>query len=291
MKEIILRISIIIICVFCASFLFFSIFKGKSDETSDSVAVFNANKYTSETETTTTASVLEIITETTTIQTEAETKTEIVTEQTEFVPEKSSVRIEVENILQNPELPVGCEITSLAILLNFYGFEADKTVLAKDYLPLGGGYEIIAGELHKDSFYDYFIGDPFTRGYGCFSSPIEKSAKAFLSDNSSELFAENISGAEAYELYEYLLAGTPVLCWITDGVIPPEYHESWYDSETGQKLDWHFNEHCVVLCGADFEKGLVLLSDSMKGEIFYDMKKFEKRYRQMGSQAIVISKP
>lgn len=37
-----------------------------------------------------------------------------------------------------PELPTGCEITALTMALNYYGFAADKTVMAAEYLPTAG---------------------------------------------------------------------------------------------------------------------------------------------------------
>lgn len=33
-------------------------------------------------------------------------------------------------IIQNPELPTGCEITALTMVLNYYGYPADKIVMA-----------------------------------------------------------------------------------------------------------------------------------------------------------------
>lgn len=46
------------------------------------------------------------------------------------------MQLNVENILQTPELPNGCEITSAAIVLNYLGFDIDKVTLAENYLPM-----------------------------------------------------------------------------------------------------------------------------------------------------------
>ena len=43
--------------------------------------------------------------------------------------------LSVQNILQNPELPTGCEVTSAAILLNYYGYNTDKVWLCDNFLP------------------------------------------------------------------------------------------------------------------------------------------------------------
>lgn len=203
--------------------------------------------------------------------------------------DNNSVYIDMENILQLPELPVGCEITALTILLRHCGFDAEKTDLAKNYLPKSWGnarYE--DGKTYKDSFYDYFIGDPFGTGYGCFSYAIEKAANAYIADHGGGFTVKNISGSHPDVLYDYLAAGTPVLCWATDGMIEPEYYETWYDNATGEQLDWYLNEHCFVLAGFNISGDLVTLNDPMKGIIDYNINKFETRYDQMHRQAIVI---
>lgn len=203
--------------------------------------------------------------------------------------DSNAVYIDMENILQNPELPVGCEITSLTMLLRFYGFDAEKTDMAKNYLPISwGNNQTIDGKLYRDSFFDYFIGDPFSRGYGCFSPAIEKAANKYISENGGGYTVKNISGCHPDLLYEYLIAGTPVLCWATDGMIEPEYYESWYDNATGEKLDWYLNEHCFILAGFNIANSTVTLNDPMKGIIDYNIDKFEVRFKQMYSQAIVL---
>lgn len=203
--------------------------------------------------------------------------------------DSNSVYIDMANILQNPELPVGCEITALTILLNYYGFDADKTDMAKNYLPTSwGNPRTVDGKLYKDSFFDYFIGDPFSRGYGCFSPAIEKAANAYISSHGGGYTVKNISGCHPDTLYEYLIAGTPVLCWATDGMIEPEYYETWYDNATGEQLDWYLNEHCFVLAGFNIANSTVSLNDPMKGIIDYNIDKFEVRFKQMHSQAIVL---
>ncbi len=203
--------------------------------------------------------------------------------------DNNSVYIDMENIQQLPELPVGCEITALTILLRYCGFDAEKTDMARNYLPTSWGnarYE--DGKTYKDSFFNYFIGDPFGRGYGCFSGAIETAAKNYISDHGGNFVVKNISGSHPDVLYDYLAEGTPVLCWATDGMIEPEYYETWYDNETGEQLDWYLNEHCFVLAGFNMEADLVTLNDPMKGIIDYNINKFETRYDQMHRQAIVI---
>lgn len=213
----------------------------------------------------------------------------IITSRVRKAYDNNSVYIDMENVLQLPELPVGCEITALTILLRHCGFNADKTDLAKNYLPVSWGnarYE--DGKTYKDSFFDYFIGDPFSRGYGCFAPAIEKAANSYIADHGGGFTVKNISGSHPDVLYDYLAADIPVLCWATDGMIEPEFYETWYDNATGEQLDWYLNEHCFVLAGFNMSADLVTLNDPMKGIIDYNINRFETRYDQMHRQAIVI---
>ena len=222
-------------------------------------------------------------------ETEVTTSRTVITSRQRKDYDSNSVYIDMSNILQNPELPVGCEITALTILLNYYGFDAEKNDMARNYLPTSwGNPRTVDGKLYKDSFFDYFIGDPFSRGYGCFSPAIEKAANSYISSHGGGYTVKNISGCHPDTLYEYLIAGTPVLCWATDGMIEPEYYETWYDNATGEQLDWYLNEHCFVLAGFNIANSTVTLNDPMKGIIDYNIDKFEVRFKQMHSQAIVL---
>lgn len=222
-------------------------------------------------------------------ETEVTTSRTVITSRQRKDYDSNSVYIDMANILQNPELPVGCEITALTILLNYYGFDAEKTDMARNYLPVSwGNPRTVDGKLYKDSFFDYFIGDPFSRGYGCFSPAIENAANSYISSHGGGYTVKNISGCHPDTLYEYLIAGTPVLCWATDGMIEPEYYETWYDNATGEQLDWYLNEHCFVLAGFNIANSTVTLNDPMKGIIDYNIDKFEVRFKQMHSQAIVL---
>jgi uncharacterized protein YvpB len=214
----------------------------------------------------------------------------IVTSRERKIYDTNSVYIDMENILQLPELPTGCEITALTTLLRFYGFDADKVDLATNYLPVSwGNYNVDEeGRVFKDSFFEYFIGDPAGRGYGCFSPAIVKAAESYIADNGGGYDVVNISGCNPDEMYDLLTLGTPVLCWATDGMIAPEYYESWYDNATGEKLDWYLNEHAFVLAGFNMSAGLITLNDPMKGIIDYNMTRFETRFNEMYSQAIYL---
>ena len=57
-------------------------------------------------------------------------------EEKNTVEQRASAQIEDFPIInQMPELPTGCEITALTMVLDHYGYPVDKTVMASEYLP------------------------------------------------------------------------------------------------------------------------------------------------------------
>jgi uncharacterized protein YvpB len=205
-----------------------------------------------------------------------------------------SVYIDVRTVFQYPELPTGCEITALSMVLNYYGFETDKTDLAKNYLPQSKYMVEKDGKVYINNFRYYFLGDPFGKGWGCYSNAIANAAAAYVSDNADNtgggsFKVSNISGSDPDGLYDYLKEGVPVIVWGTIGLEEPVYNYTYYDILTEERLDWFAKEHCFVLTGFDLEKGVVTVNDPLSG--IYDAEKalFELRYAQMDKQAVVIS--
>lgn len=197
-------------------------------------------------------------------------------------PLKGSAYVKVKSVLQNPELPTGCEVTALAMAVNHCGVGVTKTVLADNYLE-------------KTKFQDAspsrkFIGDPHTKhGYGCFSPVIEKCAHNLLdSIPKREFEIKNLDGSSLETILLETEKGTPVIAWATIDMLPPFLSRSWVDKETKEKVTWVAREHCLLITGYDLKKNLVYVNDPLKGSVAYDMTVFEERYDQLGRQAITI---
>lgn len=198
---------------------------------------------------------------------------------TKALPEK--LFLKVPRIFQNPELPTGCEVTSLAMVLQHLGYNVYNTELAYMWLD--------KGEYRASDFRKVFVGEPTSVfAYGCFAGVIERCANKYLSSKKSSLKAENITGCEPDLLYRYVANGTPVIVWATGNMEECYYDKQWIDKETGNVITWVRNEHCLVLTGFDFEQNLVYVNDPIKGRTAYPMDLFEYRFKQMESQAIVI---
>ena len=188
--------------------------------------------------------------------------------------------IKINNILQRPELPTGCEATALTILLNYLGYKVDKCTIADDYLPVTD--EPLSLDTH-------FIGNPHLKsGLGCNAPVIVQTANLYLSNVKSSRQAKLLTKSSPEQLYRYVAKGIPVICWTTIAMLDTRVSATWTAKDTGQKVNFMINEHCTVLAGYDTEKDTVVLNDPWKGIVVYSMKLFEKRYRQMGSQAVIL---
>lgn len=193
---------------------------------------------------------------------------------------KDKVSLKVKNILQNPELPTGCEITSLTTVLNYLGYQVDKMDMAKNYLKLG--------KLGKDRFAAAFIGEPWSpEGWGCYAPVIYESASKYLLEHGSIHRAYDLSGEDFAVLLEEVSAGNPVLVWTNIYLDrAPEVRE--IIMEDGSKETWITPEHCVVLTGYDMEKNIVEIADPLNNFKELDMASFKQRYADHGRQAVVV---
>ncbi|HAM15745.1 MAG TPA: hypothetical protein DCP91_07790 [Eggerthellaceae bacterium] len=181
---------------------------------------------------------------------------------------------------QYPELPNGCEITSLAAVLAYYGFDVSKTTLSDVYLekaPVG-----------QANFYEEFVGDPRDDdAYGCYSPVIVNAANSYLASAGAAMQARDISGSTSSELYSYIDRGIPVIVWATRYLEPGHYSVTWYVE--GESLQWYTPEHCLVLVGYDPGSNTVQLADPLEGSVVdYDMDLFETRYAELKNQAVII---
>lgn len=208
----------------------------------------------------------------------------------DYIPESSYVlakdtvknqtmNLPVAYLSQFPELPTGCEITSLTTVLNYLGYNVSKETMADDYLE--------KGDLTNGSFWDYFLGDPRADdAFGCYATPIVTAANKYLNEFGSDYKAYNVS----YSNFEYLLnevgSGNPVILWSTIDLEKAFITFTWTINDS--MIQWIAPEHCVVMIGYDLNANTVTLSDPLKGIVTVDLDQVNLRYRQMCCQAVVI---
>ncbi len=226
------------------------------------------------------------------IQAEAEGRSlaadEIVSDGDETFPEHYLIE-EFPIIYQMPELPTGCEITALTMVLHYYGFSVDKTEMAARYLPTlpsEGTYYGADGLLYGNDLNQYFLGDPATEyGITCGTGAIITAADSYLADCGSLMTAEDGTGSSPEELYELVSEDIPVVVWCTIDMHDRVVEGGWY-TESGTYVDWGMYDHGAVLIGYDSET--VTIADPLAGEAEYDREQFEKVYEERGSQCVVL---
>lgn len=191
----------------------------------------------------------------------------------------NSLKDDFKALNQNPELPTGCEVTSLTMVLNHLGLDISKTDMC-DYLDKGS-----VG--HTDPK-EKFIGDPTdSNSYGCYSPVIVKAANKYLESKSSEYKAKDISGKKLDDLFSYIDDGKPVMVWGTVDCKGGSYTVSW--TVNGKTVKWYSPEHCMVLVGYDDNN--VWVADPMHGDVrSYKKTTFSDRYDKLGKQAVIIEK-
>lgn len=198
------------------------------------------------------------------------------------------VQLPVRTVLQNPELPNGCEITSCCEVLHYLGFAPDKCELADHYLPRSAQWygadpdEVYMGNPHLDD------GSPET-GYYCFAGPIVQAANAYLAVQGSSCRAYDLTGAEEAELASQLQAGNPVIFWATLHFGDIQHDPCGeYDLPGGRRHEVLHTLHCMVLCGMDGQNFVV--ADPLDFNRVVPRVQFMKIYRQLGRRAVVIKK-
>lgn len=181
-------------------------------------------------------------------------------------------------ISQYPELPTGCEMTSLTMVLNYYGISADKCDIADNFL--------LKGDVGAVDFNAAFVGDPRDpSSYGCYSPVVVNTANSYLAYKNSELLAVDISGKELEELFLYIDNNTPVIVWGTQDCKEGYYSVTW--NVDGQDLTWFTPEHCMVLVGYDDNN--VWVADPIYGELrSYNIYIFKEAYNSLNKQAVVL---
>ncbi|MDO5560778.1 MAG: C39 family peptidase [Oscillospiraceae bacterium] len=200
------------------------------------------------------------------------------------------LNLEAPMILQSPELPTGCEVTTLTMLLNYYGFNVSKTVLADSFMPKLNFY-YYNGQLYGADYMTTFPGNPRTSsGYGCYvPCMVSTASNYFKNAGVTDYYLKDLTGSSFESILDIVAEGKPVMVWATMSMIAPVTGGSWLTPE-GKRVTWTGNEHCLLLTGYDKNSGVVYVNDPMKGKMTYNLGTFKLRYQQMNSSAACLMK-
>ncbi|WP_256358010.1 C39 family peptidase [Bacillus sp. sid0103] len=172
----------------------------------------------------------------------------------------NSAMLNVVLIKQNPELRYGCEVTSLAMVLNYAGVKTNKMDLyrsvRKDPDPL---IKSAKGDILRwGNPADGFVGDMTGRraGYAVFDKPMIALINQKLPNR-----AVNLTNKPFEKVLEHVSAGYPVVVWTTGDYRLPDRWEGWYHGN--QYIKTPLDLHAVVLVG--YDNNNVYLNDPLSG--------------------------
>lgn len=203
----------------------------------------------------------------------------------ENVTIEKKVILEAPLIKQMPELPRGCEVTSLGMLLAYYDIHVDKMELAREVEHNPASYRKVDGKIHFGNPYNGFVGDMYSfnnPGLGVYHEPIAKLAKQYA-PNKTVL---DFTGDDFNQIYHHLNLERPV--WV---IINSHYKElpdsefiEW-QTEDGP-IDITYREHSVLITG--YDETYIYFNDPLDYRHKAKKENFIDAWEQMGKQAITI---
>lgn len=199
---------------------------------------------------------------------------------------KGSVIIDAPLIKQYPELPRGCEVTSLAMLLQFAGEDVDKMTLANEVKKDPTPYSVSGGKVYFGNPDDGFVGDMYNLqnpGLGVFHEPIRELAEQYLPGRIIDM-----TGSDFEKLKIPLSAEQPVWVIINTAYqkISEDLFQTWETPSGAVKVT--SKEHSVLVTGYDDQ--FIYFNDPLTGikNKTAPIQDFKEAWVQMGSQAITI---
>lgn len=204
------------------------------------------------------------------------------------------VLIDVPLIDQYPELPVGCEPTCAASVLQYLGFDINKLGFTDNYLEWDDHfYYDHKRNSHGPDPRKVFAGDPYRWGYGCTNEVLAEAMNRFFSENKSsdlEYTALALDELNSADIERLLDEGVPIIVWATIDMKMLNYRKpsEWYIENTSETYIWYANSHTLVLCGYDTNCYYFMDPNEKKEITPYLKKTFMNRFNDTDTQAVAV---
>jgi uncharacterized protein YvpB len=195
------------------------------------------------------------------------------------LPDSIKLDVPLINQMDAPRLYNGCEITSLAMILNYHGVKVTKNELAKKVKTVPLTYS----NGQKGNPNAGFVGDMANGpGLGVYNGPVLEVAQKYVGDR-----AVNLTNHSFDDVLEEVGQGLPVWIITTSSFAPVSVFQTWNTPQG--KIDITFSEHSVVITGYD-ENYIYINNPYGEKNQKLNRASFIKAWEQMGKQAIVIKK-
>ncbi|WP_199794672.1 C39 family peptidase [Lentibacillus sp. Marseille-P4043] len=197
---------------------------------------------------------------------------------------KESVRLQAPLIGQLPELPRGCEVTSLAMLLNYHDIDMGKMELAKQVKQDPTPYKKTDKGVYFGNPNNGFVGDMYsftTPGFGVYHKPIMELAGQYAGER-----VLDFTGQDFGEIINQLNQERPV--WViinaTYDKLPEKQFTTWQTPDG--PINITMKEHSVLITG--YDQDYIYFNDPLKRDKKAPIEEFKAAWVQMGKQAITI---
>lgn len=195
---------------------------------------------------------------------------------------ESKVKLDAPHISQLPELERGCEVTTLAMLLQHAGKDVGKMELSK---------EIDRVPFERDGMRGHpgegFVGNMKTLdepGLGVYHGPVAELGEAYLPGRILDLTRE-----EFKEVEKHIADGRPV--WVlvpsTFAVVPEKHWETWNTKKGKEKITYKW--HSVLVTGFD-DKNVYVNDPLGDKNDKLPKEEFVAGWEQFGKQAITYKR-
>ena len=173
-------------------------------------------------------------------------------DEVDWMTMKQEQKLDVPLENQMPDLPNGCEVTSLSMLMNYYGIKVNKNELAEniqhvDFFTDGGKYR---GNPNQG-----FVGHMSiaNAGWCVYNGPLYNVARKYTTH------IENITGSDFLSLLKLVSNGHPVLIITTTTFNRVNDMQTW-DTNTG-KVNVTPSSHACVITGYSKPKKVVYVNN------------------------------
>lgn len=179
-----------------------------------------------------------------------------------------------------------CESLASVSVLQYYGIDIDVDRFIDEYLPKAAYPETGKdGELHGESPWEYFIGDPRDGGgFGCYNTAVAKAINKIADGLAIPLDDVSIEDL----CTDYIDKGQPVIFWGSIYMQRPYVSEFHWLLPDDTLYEFVNPEHALVLVGYDDNWYYFCDSMSEKEITPYGRKAVEDAYEGLFRQAVVI---
>lgn len=191
--------------------------------------------------------------------------------------------------------PLSCEAAALKMALSNQGIHTDEEALlaliGRDPRPgvVGSDGRLVRWGNPNVAF----VGDPDGKltnytGYGVYAGPVAQAAQAAggkVLAWGTNLPPDRGKGISPAAVYEALLAGHPVIAWISN-----TYHDlrlGTYTAFDGSTVWYSLTEHAVTLIGV--RPDAVLINDPWFGQAWHPKAEFESAFHAFEEMAVIVA--